>query len=331
MRAPLATTLLRVTFSSRALLAVVFASVCVGSCAGVTESPLPPPIADVQAADGDGEGGADGEGGSPTATAADPTVDAHATADQAAAVQAADAPIPDEAGGAGEAETPTGDAAGTEAAQQAAAEAEAVAADQAATFFPATKHTARMVGVHRLLGGTHRFLLVTQHSAPLPNASDGEARFSITRESRDGESLGALGDPRTEQLVAIVSDESVRLGLAPSPVRRVPEPVVVLPRPPAIGATWTVTGGGAVSTCRVVSRGAASGFASELPGCLEVEIRDDDGARTTRHWYDRERGVVRTEVRDAAGALVLGLTLVEGDLPSDDDVLGMFPARRLSE
>ncbi len=201
-----------------------------------------------------------------------------------------------------------------------------------AIFFPAAAHTLRLAGVHGLLGPTEQFLLIELTSNATGHDADETHRFEAVRSSRTGDALDSLDEltePRVERHVVSVRDGGLRVGLAADPLRRVPEPTMILPLPPATGATWTVRTAGVEARCRVLGVAAAQTFAGALAGCVEVLVEDTDGARSTRHWHHQDLGIVRTEVRDASGDLLLGLALYEqGDQPTDAEVLAQFPLRR---
>jgi hypothetical protein len=195
-------------------------------------------------------------------------------------------------------------------------------------FLPPAGATQHFAGVSGLRGGKRVFVLVTRTC----RAGADPARRTFTRVVREGARLDATKESGRESYVAELRDDGIWVALPPDRARDVPAPVRELPLPVEAGKAWETRSAGVRRRCRVDAVETAASFEGPQEGCAVVSLRDDAGSLVTRRWHHPERGVVRTEVRDASGRLVFGLALCGSEPPAESELLAAFaissPSRR---
>ena len=172
-------------------------------------------------------------------------------------------------------------------------------------WFPPVGSTVRLAGIspRDMLP-----MLETRHV----RAGDGDDRHELDVEvTAVG---GAEEDVARETYLVRISDDEIRVALAPDPVRRVPGPTRGLPREPVVGMAWHTPAG----DCRVeaIQQDVVT-FEETRTGCVRIRVTSPTG-RTTFRWFDPQLGEVRREILDLEHKVLAAWALCGAEVPSVD-------------
>lgn len=112
-------------------------------------------------------------------------------------------------------------------------------------------------------------------------------------------------DVARETYLVTITDEELRVALAPDPLRRIPPPAREVPREPVVGQTWSTPAG----VCRVeaVLQDVRT-FDGTRTGCVRIRVTSPTG-RATYRWFDPELGEIRREILDRDERIVAAWAL----------------------
>ena len=125
---------------------------------------------------------------------------------------------------------------------------------------------------------------------------------------------GEEADIARETYLVSISDDEVRVALAPDPVRQVPGPTRELPREPVVGMAWHTPAG----DCRVeaIQQNVVT-FEGTRTGCVRIRVTSPTG-RITFRWFDPDLGEVRREILDLEEKVLAAWALCGAEAPSVD-------------